>query len=595
MKIKILAKNTAEQIAAGEVIENPSSVVKELVENALDAGATKISVELENGGKTLICVTDNGHGMDPPELPLAFRRFATSKLTVLEDLDTLSSLGFRGEALPSIAAIAKVRLTSRTKEALSGAAITLEGGEVLEQEEMGTPPGTRVEVSSLFFNTPGRLKFLRSDSVETARVSYLLSEMSLAHPGTAFTLTSGKRKLFSSSGDGILRHAIGSLYGSETSEAMIALESTGREGGLSVNGFISAPYLTRSSRRWITLVVNGRLVRNPLIVSALERAYGDLLPGRRHPLAVLCLSVPRENIDVNVHPAKIEIRLREPEKVKNLVYKTVRLTLQGENITPQWPAAGEPVRDMPRQGFSHRLEQSENTFPGPAARPEIYPPTDREIKHAFPSLREDSGAEIEPGPGTDSCLLIGQFLQSYLVAQKGESLLLIDQHAAHERIIYHRLKQSERPVKKEDGMQLTIPLTLELPAAWREEMPRLLPLLKESGFDLEPLGEDSYVIRSVPFMLSHNIDSSRLYDLVETLVTADYNSEEEYREAILKSIACQRAVKAKQTLTRDEMERLLTEWESTPFAGYCPHGRPTVINFDRAGLEKGFHRRGSNQ
>ncbi len=594
LEIKILEKNTAEQIAAGEVIENPSSVVKELVENALDAGATKIDVELANGGKALLSVTDNGHGISASELPLAFKRFATSKLTVIEDLDHLSSLGFRGEALPSIAAVARIKMTTRAAGALSGSVITLEGGEVVEQEEVGAPFGTRVEVRNLFYNTPGRLKFLRADAVESTRVSALLSEMSLAHPKTAFALKSGKRNLFNSSGDGIVLHAIASLYGSETAEAMLELKRKDTESGCSLHGYTSAPFLTRSSRRWIILIVNGRLIRNPLMVSALERAYGDLLPRQRHPLAVLFIDLPSGNIDVNVHPAKTEIRFREPEVIKSLIYRAVKMTLQGELKLPQWPER------IPQERYKYDRSNTQQQNLKDISLDEQSTHDDEQYREQSQFFQKDSSQQYgeymavnESEAKFKSCRLIGQFLQSYLVVQKEDCLLLIDQHAAHERINYHQLIQSENPVKKQERVQLTIPLTVNLPVTWRSEMPRLLPLLSESGFELESIGEDSYVIRSVPFLLSSNVDSSQLYDLLEMLITAGYNSDAEYREAILKTIACHRAVKAKQALTRQEMEILLKEWENTPHAEYCPHGRPTVISFDRTQLEKGFHRKGN--
>ncbi len=594
MRIKVLEKNTAEQIAAGEVIENPASVVKELVENALDAGATIIEVELENGGKSLISVTDNGHGISAPDLPLAFQRFATSKLTLLEDLDHLSSLGFRGEALPSIAAIAQVQVTSRTKDAISGSLIALKGGDVVEQGEAGAPYGTRVEVRSLFYNTPGRLKFLRADAVESARISALLSELSLAHPGTAFTLKSGRRTLFSSTGDGKLLHAIGSLYGTETAEAMVKLKGSDKESGCSLSGYTSAPHLTRSSRRWITLAVNGRLIKNPVIVNALERAYSDLLPRQRHPLAALFLSVPPEKIDVNVHPAKIEIRFQEPETIKSLVYRTARLALQREHKLPDWPdrrplSVNEGVSSPAAAG----RDWQETRLFDQTAPYESSTVRKRDLgKIVFQPQAETAAAEGSDHQ-TGRLRLIGQYLQSYLVVQKDDRLLLIDQHAAHERINYHQLQLTENSVKQEERVQLTMPMTLNLPATWRSEMPRLLPLLGETGFGLEPLGEDSYVIRSVPFMMRRDIESSQLYDLLESLVTADYDSESDYRDTILKTIACHRSVKAKQALTREEMEQLLELWENTPSSEYCPHGRPTVISFDRAQLEKGFHRRGA--
>jgi len=603
MVIKILDKSTAEQIAAGEVIENPASVVKELVENAMDAGTTKIEVTIEGGGKRLLTVTDNGCGINPPELPLAFQRFATSKLTALDDLDHLSSLGFRGEALPSIAAVSRIKMTTRSKDSIAGAQITISGGELEGEEEVGAPPGTRVEVRDLFYNTPGRLKFLRADNVETTRISTLLSELALTHPEVAFTLKSGKKTMFSSSGDGVLLHVIGALYGRDPVEAMLEVNRKDSASGCTLSGFISAPHMTRSTRRWITLVVNGRLIRNPMLINALERGYGDLLPSQRHPLAVLNLSIPPEMIDVNVHPAKIEIRFQKPEIVKGLVYKAVKLSLQENKNIPQWPDSIDTPGYTPAQysktSKSHHRQDRFESFPSQArenSRNWQHTPlsaTEANSREDIIKRRgEEGGDPLRAAPR--GCYLIGQFLQSYLVVQEDEKLLLIDQHAAHERVIYNQLQKQSQSKSEGNITQLTLPLNLELPPAWRDRLPVLLPLLQETGFQLEPVSEDCYAIKAVPFMLRENVNRAQLYDLLEQILTADQESADEYRDKIYKTIACHRSIKAKQPLSRDEMEQLLEEWENTPLARYCPHGRPTVISFDKAQLDKSFHRSEGN-
>jgi DNA mismatch repair protein MutL len=593
MIIKELDRKTAEQIAAGEVIENPASVVKELVENALDAGATTIAVEIEGGGKRLISVTDNGHGIQADQLPLAFKRFATSKLSLIDDLCIISSLGFRGEALPSIAAVSRVSFTSRRQNDLSGSRICFSGGEINGQEEVGSPPGTRAEVRDLFFNTPGRLKFLRADPVESSRISALLTELALAHPAVSFSLKSGNRSLISTTGDGSLLHAIGALYGNETAEKMLKLSREDKESGSSLKGFTSAPHFTKSSRRWITLVVNGRLIKNPMLVNALERGYGDLMPRQRYPLAVLHLLIPPNTLDVNVHPAKVEIRFESPENAKNLIYKAVQLALQDGHRLPEWPVSERKYYSFPHQGPARAhpglpaawkekrlFDQNNSEEPLPEVAREVFP--------------VPNSGEPEADPG--SFRLIGQYLQSYLVVQKEDKLMLIDQHAAHERLIYHKLQQDEEaegdPARKE-GAQLTIPLGLDLPSAWRSAIPDLLPPLRKSGFYIEPIGEDSYAIRSVPFLIRDSFNSSLVYDIIEQLISGDSGSAEARQDTIRKTIACHRSIKAGQALTRSEMERLIEEWEKVPRAHFCPHGRPTVISFDRSQLEKSFLRRGS--
>ncbi len=602
MGIKVLDKSTAEQIAAGEVIENPASVVKELVENALDAGATRVDIDIENGGKQTIIVTDNGNGIEEKELHLAFKRFATSKLSILDDLEHLKSLGFRGEALPSIAAVSRVKLTTRTEKTMAGAQITVNGGEIIKQEEAGAPPGTRVEVNDLFYNTPGRLKFLRADNVETTRISTLISETALTNPEVAFTLRSGKNTLFSSSGDGVLLHVIGSLYGNETAKAMLELDRKDKSSACRVNGFISAPHLTRSSRRWITVVVNGRLIRNAMIVNALERGYGDLLPKQRHPLAILNLAVPPDAIDVNVHPAKIEIRFLRPETVKTLIYKAVKMALQGEQNYPRWPEAQRrpdyPARDKKRETNDWkpgRLFEQPGRYEAVTAKRTEYLPVGE-----APSSEENGAVN----KGSGSIRLIGQFLHSYLVVQKDEQLMLIDQHAAHERVIYDQLKNRGQSFSA-NNLQLTIPLTLELPPAWCDRIPLFIPLLEQAGFNLAAVDDNKYQVRAVPFMFRDNISKTQLYDLLEDLLSAENGSEDETsaeageinedsQEAVLKTIACHKSIKAKQPLSREEMEQLLDQWGKTPLSHYCPHGRPTVISFDRGEIDKSFHRSGGN-
>ncbi len=595
MTIKILSKSTAEQIAAGEVIENPASVVKELVENALDAGATRVEVAIEGGGKELVSVTDNGFGMNKQEIPIAFKRFATSKIDKLEDLFSLKSLGFRGEALPSIAAVSKVELTSRTEEMLSGYRIDLAGGEVNSFEEVGAPSGTRVEVKELFYNTPGRLKFLRSSAAESAKISFLLTEIALAWPSVSFVLQSGSRRLLETTGDDNLYHTIGAIYGSETAEAMIALKRKDKENGCSIEGYISAPYLTRSSRRWITAVVNGRVIKNQLVVNALERGYEDLLPGHRHPLAVLRIEISSDKLDVNVHPAKTEIRFADSESIKGFVFRSVKMALREKVILPGWPGQVEEPIDyrlsVEKKESEPRLTQLLFEHPGldyshgsnekgqKTNRPETF-----QVKRENP-LHENGES--------DEMRLIGQYLQSYLVVQKGEDLLLIDQHAAHEKAIYHQLKEAKsRKDLHKYSCQLTMPVTVELPASWRERMPHLLPLLEETGFSLQPLGRDSYAIRAVPFTVDGSITSDYIYKILEEMIYIDSENDEDCRDKIMATVACHRAIKAKQLLTREEMEQLLRLWSPVAGAQNCPHGRPTVIRFKRKELEKSFQRYG---
>lgn len=584
MDIKILDKLTAEKIAAGEVIENPASVVKELVENSIDAGATIISVEIEGGGKNFIAVTDNGNGIKPADLSLAFKRFATSKLNAIKDLDSLASLGFRGEALPSIAAVSKVELTSRNEESLAASKIVFEGGELVEQTEAGAPKGTRVVVRDLFFNTPGRLKFLRADSIESAKISSLLSEISLAYPGIAFKLNSGKRDVIKTTGDGNLLHVIGALYGNDSAKAMIEISRKKSDLDIRLDGYISAPHLTRSSRRWITLIVNGRLVKNAMLTNAIERAYSDLIPRQRHPIAVLWLSIPPAKLDVNVHPAKTEIRFLEPETVKNIVYRAVKQSVQDS------PGSPKRLTDI-NYDLEPPLNSLQATFLWEKTLPEATYKTDHT------SDTDHDLLSVKPGylmgeSYTESYRLIGQFLQSYLLVQKGDELLLIDQHAAHERINYDVLERNSGADSNKNSIQLIMPFKIEFPPSWSDRLQDLIPVLNDHGFHLEWIGEDSYVIRSVPFNFSTDTSSEQIYDLIENILASDCDNNDEYEKLIRKNIACHRSVKAKQPLSREEMEKLIKELIQTPNSDYCPHGRPTTIRFNRSQIEKWFQRKG---
>ena len=600
MPIKILDSQTAERIAAGEVIEDPASVVKELVENSLDAGANQIEISVTQGGKRQIKVTDNGSGIAPSELVPAFSRFATSKLSSLEDLEDITSLGFRGEALPSIAAVSRVTLTSRRKEDFSAMRLRLEGGAGGPPFEVGAPEGTEVVVEDLFYNTPGRLKFLRGAGREMARISSLITNLALAHPECAFTLVSEKRTVLRTTGDGSLLHAIGALYGNEAAAAMLPLRRRDPAGEILLSGFLSAPHFSRASRRWITIVVNGRVIRSPLLAGALERAYGGMLGRQRHPVAVLLLQVPPALLDINVHPAKSEIRFHRPELFNELVFRAARAVLHsppGWEAGPSWNE--EQQRGRKQEG---RLQQElllkpdqlpeaiRGEGPVPPAGDLPSPGEGWEAGRASRAASE-SGASYSAAEANRGCRLIGQFLYSYLVAQRGEELLLIDQHAAHERVLYHALLSSE-PGQR--SSQLTVPLNLELPPAWRERFTEIRPFLDEAGFKLEPFGDNSYILRAVPFSV-REVGEAGIYALLEELLQEEPAPGEEEREQVLKTIACHRAVKARQPLARAEAEQLLQDWEKTPGAAFCPHGRPTVLRFHRRELDRGFQRKGGRR
>jgi DNA mismatch repair protein MutL len=600
MSIILLDKVTAEKIAAGEIIENPSSVVKELVENALDAGATKVDLEIEGGGIDRIMVSDNGHGIKQTEMNLAFRRFATSKLTIISDLDQLTSLGFRGEALPSIAAVAKVEMTTRTKDDLSGKKITLSGGDITGEVEVGSPYGTTVAVRDLFFNTPGRKKFLRVPSVEASRVSSLINELALAYPHVAFSLKSNTRTLIKTNGDGILIHTIGALYGNEIANAMLELKTPVNNDipDFKLNGYLSVSHLNRSSKRWITFIVNGRLIKNAMLVSALTRSYGDLLPSKRFPIAVLNLMLNPKTIDVNVHPAKVDIRFLDPESIKKAVFYAVKETFRANAIMPQWPDQKYSLTDkVSVDSFNLASILRENHFSCESLFDlDNKAGLEKTGKRLTPEVNNYTDPLNYTGKknqlGLNAYKVIGQYLRSYIVVQNDDDLLLIDQHAAHERLIYNQLKSKIGDTRFRKVSQLTIPYILNIPSSWCDQLSRFLPFLAANGIIMELMGENSYVVRAVPYFINEQIKEYELYDLLERLISGDQDDPVFQYDALLKTIACHRSIKAKQPLDTTEMERLLDDWSKTEYAGYCPHGRPTVIIFNRTAVERSFLRRG---
>lgn len=598
MVIKLLDKNTAEKIAAGEVIENPSSVVKELVENALDAEARNIIIEIEGGGKELIAVSDDGCGINPDDVELAFERFATSKLSKIDDLEYLSSLGFRGEALPSIAVVSKITMVTRVENNLYAVRISLEGGEVKEIAEAGAPFGTSVTVKELYFNTPGRKKFLRASSVESARISNLITSMALAHPHVSFTLKSGTRSLLHTNGDGQLLHVVGAVYGADTAKAMLELKNYNSEGAIALSGLISTPLVNRSSRKWITLIVNRRIVNNNLLSTAIIRAYGDQLPIRRFPVAILNMEISPNLIDVNVHPAKTEIRFLDPEAVKAAVYKSVKLTLPDRETMTKWPDKNNNMTENHPghySQFSLIYDQRSGYYSSKEEDQEVQNEltTVKPAEEGISDHNQRSSSTDQISGGDFDFKLIGQYLDSYIIVQKNDDLMLIDQHAAHERVIYNQVKIEQKANEAEKTAQLTIPYTIEVPVRWRELLPRFLPFLISLGIVIEPITDYSYAVRAVPLYRGELIKDFEIYDLLERLTAEDEDDFNHHRDALFKTLACHRSVKAKQPLSRREMEKLLHEWLATDSAGFCPHGRPTVIRFERHILEKSFLRRGN--
>jgi len=555
MTIKLLATEVVSKIAAGEVVERPASVVKELIENSLDAGATQIAVEVRGGGVELIKESDNGDGILASELELAFHRYATSKIGDLADLEKISSLGFRGEALPSIAAVAEVELLSQTSSEPIGGYISLRKGEVVRKESQARPQGTTVTVRRLFRYFPARLKFLKSTNTENSHIAHLVSQYALAFPEVKFNLALDKRSSLHTTGNGDLREVIIEVYGSELAQRMLKMEQ--KDDLARISGLISPPSLTRSNRNYLSFFVNRRWVRSPLLTRATEEAYHGLLMNNQHPIAVINISLPAQELDVNIHPAKAQIKFRHEHAVFSSVQKAIEESLAR---TPVASPKVVPFSLSPEQWQSPRMI------------------TDNEPVFMVTQL-----------PTLELPLLrvLGQLANTYIIAEGPDGLYLIDQHAAHERILYDRIlmQWSQKEVEIQGLLQ---PVTIELSPREEETLRASKEFLAEFGFTIEPFGNRSYVIRAIPALMAR-------VNIIEIIsVVLDSLSSKEipnpWEEKIAQSLACHGAIRAGQQLSNEEMRELIKQLEQTKQPRACPHGRPTMIHLSSHQLEKEFGR-----
>lgn len=581
MPIRELPAIVAAQIAAGEVVERPASVVKELVENSLDAGANRITVSVNGGGVSEIRVSDNGGGIPANELALAFRHHATSKLTTATDLETVATLGFRGEALPSIAAVARVTCTTKTPEADTGSRIEFRYGDLIDQGAVGCPAGTTVQVVELFGNLPARRRYLRSAAAETTRVQEVITRYALAYPDVRFSLTTESREQINTTGSGNLQDVVLSLYGRDVAGRMLPVSGTDAQ--LSVYGYASAPDLNRHNRSNITLLVNRRWVYHRSIMYAIEQAYQGTLPDRRYPLAVINIDLPAEEVDVNSHPAKREIRFRNENRIFSAVQRAVSDAL----------VAHAPVRQVSRS-FSLPGEPQPSA-PSVTGRPVADPSG---VRAAVP--RSDALAlpttGLAPAGGSLRDVLaglrvVGQIRQTYVVAEGNEGMYLVDQHAAHERVVYDRIRQDGEQ-RDRVAQPLLGPTPVELNLAQSATLQEYGDMLAGYGFQLEPFGGDAWLVRAIPATLTArgNPDpAAALVNLLDAVSVEQVVMERE--DALAATIACHGSVRAGDTLSTDEMDALLRQLETTENPHHCPHGRPTVIHFTEYQLEREFGRR----
>jgi DNA mismatch repair protein MutL len=593
MSIHILPPKIASQIAAGEVVERPASVVKELVENALDAGAKSISIKIEEAGRRLIEVADDGSGIPADELALAVSRHATSKLASAKELFSISTLGFRGEALASIGSVSRLTITSRTADSETGARIRVEGGQEGEEEQVGAPVGTVAQVENLFYNVPARLKFLKSDTTERRAIDTFVSRYALAYPEVRFKLTEGKKVTLQTSGDGDRRAILATLYGVETAKQMLEViaedpstparaAEPGRAGSgqaMKLSGFISPIAITRSNRREMTFFINGRWVQDIPLNAALTQAYHTMLMVGRYPLATLFLTVDPEAVDVNVHPAKAEVRFREQDKVFSFVQRSVRRALLAYAPVPSVPPTslwGSSLPAEPKQtGLDWSMAQDAKQA--------------NEVEAAQTSEHD---AEQSTFTNIPLLRLIGQIGATYLVAEGPDGLYLIDQHAAHERILFEKL-MAQYDKRNVPSQALLESVSVTLPPSQAALLEGQLELLNRFGFQVESFGPNTVQVRAMPTLFTGSDASSALRALVEDFEEDESPLQEEIEARVAARVCKRMAVKAGQALSNEEQHALLTDLENCDSPRTCPHGRPTMIHLSVDMLERQFGRKGS--
>lgn len=595
MSIHILSDDLASKIAAGEVIERPASVVKELIENALDAGARDIRLEVRGGGQRLIRVADDGSGIASADVPTAFARHGTSKLNSADDLFAIQTLGFRGEALPSIASVARVTLITRTAQETNGSIFKVENAQTLLYQPHGAPRGTVITVEDLFHNVPARLKFLKSPGAENAHIAEMVHAYALAYPRVRFSLVTDGKLVFQTAGSGKLSDVLVKVYGGETAREMIQVETadggqptaddvSGAVGGLSsvgVSGYITPPSIHRGNRRLQYLFVNGRWIEDRAIAHAVTEAYHTLLMVGRFPLFVLNVQLPPDAVDVNVHPTKMQVRFREPNEVYRAVQRAVRRALNEKFPVPTFSTTDyrQPTADHAPASFMTPTHAALNLIPsamgqqasldGLVAPSPLHPVT----PSTLPMLR-----------------VLGQIFSTYITCEGPDGLYLVDQHAAHERVLYEKWMQEREMIFA--AQELLEPQSVELsPAHWavyeseRENLER-------AGFRIEPFGGQTILLRAMPTLLQKREPRAALLEVLDLTDEGGNPIQAEAEARLIMSICKGAAIKGGQVMSLEEMRALICDLEKTTSPRTCPHGRPTMIQMNVAMLEREFGRRG---
>jgi len=610
-KIIELPKDVADKIAAGEVVDRPVSVVKELMENSIDAGASSVVVEIRNGGKSYIRVTDNGSGISKADAGLAFKRHATSKIRSASDLDHIESLGFRGEALASIAAVSKVELITKTAGEKSGIRIRTEGGEIREIDDTGCPEGTTVIVADLFFNTPARLKFLKPDSTESTLIIDLVSKMALAYPNIKIRLINNGNILFSTAGKGDIYSSILTIYSREVGEKLIRFRE--ENDSMSLEAFISAPHNSKTNRKSQIFFVNGRYISSKIIENAVADAYREKLIEGRYPIAFLFLKVAPEKLDVNIHPNKKEVRFAEEQTVREFITEAIRGVLKRKEAIPEIternlftfrqpgfisdvpgkpPVSAEPW-NKPENGDFFRssgtqVDIKKLLYEQRRQENEIQAPESRQINESVETYGTAEKTPEQKVFNLEDLKLTGSIFGTYITAADEDSFYLIDQHAAHERIFYEQLMAQFQSEEKAQQLLLA-PLVINVSHTIKNDTSELLDFLGNLGFQIEEFGPAAYLMKAVPVFMELK-EAEDFIDYILDNISEDADLKDQRKIDAIITNACKKAVKANDVLDMREIERLIADLAKTKNPYSCPHGRPTFIRLTKYEIEKMFKR-----